>query len=165
MTKSSINKRGYNKFLNLKTSVQVHIDEELVKRDAQCDGLKGYVTNCKLTAPEVIATYRQLWKIERAFRISKTDLRIRPIYHRLRRRIEAHIRIAFVAYTVFKELERLLIEHEIQIRLARAIKIMKTIQQATVFLPESKRTITTMLALTPEQEQLLALKTRFWVSQ
>jgi len=103
--------------------------------------------------------------IERAFRISKTDLRIRPIYHRLRRRIEAHICIAFVAYTVFKELERLLIEHGIQISPARAIEIMKTIQQATVFLPESRRTVTTMLALTPEQEKLLALKTRFWVSQ
>jgi transposase len=165
LTKSSINKRGYNKFLKLETTVQVHIDEDLVKQDAQWDGLKGYVTNCNLPASEVIATYRQLWKIERAFRISKTDLRIRPIYHRLRRRIEAHICIAFVAYTVFKELERLLIEHEIQISPARAIEIMKIIQQATVFLPESKRTITTMLALTPEQEKLLALKTRFWVSQ
>jgi transposase len=165
LTKSSINKRGYNKFLKLETKVQVHIDEELVKQDAQWDGLKGYVTNCKLPAYEVIATYRQLWKIERAFRISKTDLRIRPIYHRLRRRIEAHICIAFVAYTVFKELERLLIEHEIQISPARAIEIMKTIQQATVFLPESRRTVSTMLALTPEQEKLLALKPRFWVSQ
>jgi len=165
LTKSSINKRGYNKFLKLETNVQVHIDQELVKQDAQWDGLKGYITNCKLPAPEVVATYRQLWKIERAFRISKTDLRIRPIYHRLRRRIEAHICIAFVAYTVFKELERLLIEHGIQMSPPRAIEVMKTIQQATVFLPESERTVTTMLALTPEQEKLLALKNRFWVSQ
>ena len=165
LTKSSINKRGYNKFLKLEADVVVNIDDEKVKQDVKWDGLKGYVTNSKLPATEVIAIYRQLWKIERAFRVSKTDLRIRPIYHRLRKRIEAHICIAFVAYTVFKELERSLAEHNVQISPARAIEIMKTIQQVTVFLPDSKRTITTMLALTPDQESLLALKTRFWVSQ
>lgn len=165
LTKSSINNRGYNRFLKLESDVNVHIDEDRVKLDARWDGLKGYLTNCNLKASEVIASYRQLWKIERAFRISKTDLRIRPIYHRLRRRIEAHICIAFAAYTVFKELERTLLENKIAISPARAIEIMKTIHQVTVFLPESKRTITTMLELTPEQKSLLQLKTRFWVSQ
>ena len=165
LTKSSINNRGYNRFLKLESDVNVHIDDDRVKLDAQWDGLKGYLTNCNLKASEVIASYRQLWKIERAFRISKTDLRIRPIYHRLRRRIEAHICIAFVAYTVFKELERTLLENKIAISPARAIEIMKTIHQVTVFLPESKRTITTMLELTPEQQSLLQLKTSFWVSQ
>ena len=52
--------------------------------------------------------YGQLWQVEKAFRISKTDLRIRPIYHRFRNRIEAHICICLSAYAVYKELERLL---------------------------------------------------------
>ena len=44
--------------------------------------------------------------MERAFRISKTDLRIRPIYHRLESRIKAHILISFVSYAIYKEFER-----------------------------------------------------------
>jgi transposase len=58
--------------------------------DKSWDGLKGYVTNTKLDN-EVMENYKNLWHIEKAFRMSKTDLRIRPIYHRLRNRIEAHI--------------------------------------------------------------------------
>lgn len=53
-----------------------------------------------------IDNYKHLWKIEKAFRIAKTDLKIRPIYHQLQRRMEAHICIAFVAYKIYKELER-----------------------------------------------------------
>jgi len=165
LSKTSINNRGYNKFLKLDSDIRVHIDEDLVARDSKWDGLKGYITNCDLQPSEIMATYRQLWKIERAFRISKTDLRIRPIFHRLRRRIEAHICIAFVAYTVFKELERLLIEHHIEMSPARAIEHMKTIHEATVFLQHSNKTISTLMALSAEQKQLLAIKTRFWVSQ
>ncbi len=50
--------------------------------------------------------YGHLWRIEKAFRVAKTDIKIRPIYHQLPHRIEAHICIAFVAYKIYKELER-----------------------------------------------------------
>jgi transposase len=59
------------------------------------DGLKGYITNTDLTKDEIIENYRRLWQIEKAFRVSKTDLKVRPIYHRIQRRIEAHICITF----------------------------------------------------------------------
>jgi hypothetical protein len=108
LTKEHINNRGYNKFLTLKGSVEISIDEAKVKQDGLWDGLKGYVTNTNLSVEKVVENYRQLWRIEKAFRISKTDLRIRPVYHYRRKRIEAHICIAFVAYTIYKELDRLL---------------------------------------------------------
>lgn len=108
LSKEHINNRGYNKFLTLKGSIEVSIDEVKVKRDSLWDGLKGYITNTDLSVEKVVENYRQLWQIEKAFRISKTDLRIRPVYHYRRKRIEAHICIAFVAYTIYKELERLL---------------------------------------------------------
>ncbi len=68
--------------------------------------VKGYITNTQLTKDAIIENYNHLWQIEKAFRISKTDLRIRPVYHRLKHRIEAHICIAFCAYKIYKELER-----------------------------------------------------------
>lgn len=73
--------------------------------DAAWDSIKGYVTNTRLTPEEVIDSYGNLWFIERAFRFNKFDLAVRPIYHRLRNRIEGHICICFTAYTILLEWE------------------------------------------------------------
>lgn len=67
------------------------IDMDKYTNDAKWDGQKCYITNCKLKPDASIDNYKNLWNIEKAFRMSKTDLRIRSIYHRLRNRIEAHI--------------------------------------------------------------------------
>ncbi len=108
LTKANINNRGYNKFLKLEGQINVSIDQEKLGIDQKWDGLKGYLTNTGLSSAEVIGNYNNLWKIEKAFRISKTDLRIRPIFHRLKKRIEAHICVSFMAYLIYKELERAL---------------------------------------------------------
>ena len=84
------------------------IDQDKIAEDARLDGLKGYVTNSKIRNKAVVENYRNLSFIERTFRMNKTDLAIRPIYHRLFNRIEAHVCICFTAYTVLLELERTL---------------------------------------------------------
>jgi hypothetical protein len=66
LTKSSINNKGYNKYLKLEGEVIISIDEDKFHKDQVWDGIKGYVTNTKLNANEVIANYRNLWYIERA---------------------------------------------------------------------------------------------------
>ncbi len=86
--------------------VNITLDREKIDQAKRWDGLKGYLTNCNLNGEEVISNYAHLWKIEKAFRISKTDLRVRPVFHYLKRRIEAHICISFCAYKLYKELER-----------------------------------------------------------
>ncbi len=156
LTKQSINNRGYNKYLKIDGRIKVTIDYEKYKGDSKWDGLKGYLTNTGMSKDEVIANYGQLWKIEKAFRISKTDLRIRPIYHRLQRRIEAHICIAFCAYKIYKELERLLKEKKAELSPEKAIDILKTIYKVTITLPYSK-TKQSRLFL-PNEEQLTLLK-------
>lgn len=90
--------------------INVSIDKQQFEDDSKWDGLKGYLTNTSLSKGEIIENYGHLWKIEKAFRISKHDLKIRPIYHRIQRRIEAHITINFAAYKIYKELERQLKE-------------------------------------------------------
>src|ERR1035437_3393864 len=75
----------------MKGDVSIEIEYQKYEQDALWDGLKGYVTNSQLKPKAVIENYKHLWQIEKAFRMSKTDLRIRPIYHRLADRIEAHI--------------------------------------------------------------------------
>ncbi len=129
LTKSSINNRGYNKYLKMDGQINIAIDYQKFEADAAWDGLKGYITNTKLSKNQIIENYGHLWQIEKAFRISKADLKIRPIYHRLPRRIETHICISFVAYKIYKELERLLKEKQSSFSPEKAIEIAKTIYQ------------------------------------
>jgi transposase len=127
LSKKNIHNRGYNKYLKLEGDVSITIDYAKYKADAAWDGLKGYLTNTDLSKDDVIQNYRHLWMIEKAFRISKTDLRIRPVYHRLKHRIEAHICIAFCAYKIYKELERQLSLKQSKLSVEKAIDILKTI--------------------------------------
>ncbi|WP_444544367.1 IS1634 family transposase, partial [Prevotella lacticifex] len=91
ITKDKINKRGYNKFLEISKGVEVTINQEKIDEDAKWDGLKGYITNTDLSGEDVIKQYTGLWVVERAFRISKGNLEMRPMFHFTERRIEAHV--------------------------------------------------------------------------
>jgi len=147
LTKEHINNRGYNKFLVLTGNVSVEIDEDKISQDMRWDGLKGYVTNTQLSPKQIVENYHHLWQIEKAFRISKTDLRIRPIYHRLKNRIEAHICIAFTAYTIYKELEQLLYKHKVSFSPKRAAELTHNMYELEYNLPnviESEKVILKM---------------------
>ena len=122
------------------------------------DGLKGYVTNTHLSRKKVIGNYSQLWQVEKAFRISKTDLRIRPIYHQLKQRIEAHICICFAAYSVYKELELSLRINKIELSPEKAIKEIMEIMQLQYILPKSQHVKTKILQPTEIQARLLNMK-------
>ncbi len=134
LTKEKINNRGYNKYLKIKNEIAVEIDYIAFRADNKWNGLKGYVTNCNLSEAAIIDNYKQLWTIEKAFRISKTDLRVRPIYHRLERRIKTHICIAFCSYKIYKELERQLKLKNVPLSVEQTINELKTIYQAQVVL-------------------------------
>jgi transposase len=154
LTKSSINNKGYNKYLKLNGDVVIEIDYDKYKKDQEWDGLKGYITNTKLTDSEVMENYKNLWHIEKAFRMSKTDLRIRPIYHRLRNRIEAHVCISFTAYCILKELERVLHDEKSSLSLKKAAELTHNMYQITYTLPESKHTKSRLLNMDEEQAEL-----------
>ncbi len=157
LTKNSINNRGYNKFLKLKGTTSVSMDEENIKEDALWDGLKGYITNTVLPKEDIITSYKHLWKIEKAFRISKHDLKVRPIYHRLPKRIEAHICIAFAAYKVYKELERQLRLKQSSYSPEQVIDIAKTIYAIEAKTPTTNEYVNKLLLLTEEQKHIADL--------
>ena len=83
------------------------LDETSLARARRVVGLKGYVTNIPaslMPAGEVIASYHELWHVEASFRMSKSDLRARPIFHHTRDAIEAHLTIVFAALAVARYL-------------------------------------------------------------
>jgi len=166
LSKKNIHNRGYNKYLKLEGDVSITIDYAKYKADAAWDGLKGYLTNTDLSKDDVIQNYRHLWMIEKAFRISKTDLRIRPVYHRLKHRIEAHICIAFCAYKIYKELERQLSLKQSKLSVEKAIDILKTIYALSIRTPYSKTMKTRFIIKNEEQKILLdSFEVNFRVSQ
>ena len=162
LTKSNINKRGYNKYLQLEGQVKIKIDYDKFNADKKWDGLKGYLTNTKLKASTVIDNYANLWHIERAFRISKTDLRIRPIYHRLKHRIEAHICISFTAYSILKELERILKKEKCKLSPQRAIELTKNMYQISFTLPETKQPKNVILKMDEEQKLVYSILKKYY---
>lgn len=157
LTKAQINNKGYNKFLKMSGEIDVKLDKGKINKDIKWDGLKGYVTNTTLSSDEVIENYNHLWKIEKAFRVAKTDLKVRPIFHQRKHRIEAHICIAFVAYKIYKELDRLLKEKGTDMSPEKAIEIAKTIYSIKAQKPKSKEFFERLLLLNDEQRELARL--------
>ena len=162
LTKQNINNRGYNKYLKMEGEVTISINMEKYEADAAWDGIKGYVTNTTLEKDEVIANYSNLWFIERAFRMNKFDLAVRPIFHRLRNRIEGHICICFTAYTIMLELERMLKAAKSEITIYRAQELVKNMYAITYTLPKSKQTKRVYLGMDQEQSELCRLVVPGW---
>lgn len=162
LTKSHINNKGYNKYLKMEGKISIKIDYEKFNQDKCWDGLKGYMTNTKLSPGRIIKNYKNLWHIEKAFRMSKTDLRIRPIYHHLQRRIEAHICISFTAYAIYKELERVLNKEKSTISIEKAAELTHTMYQLSIMLPESNHHKEILLKMDAEQSMLKNIIDKFF---
>lgn len=154
LNKTHINNRGYNKYLKMEGEIKIALDMDKFEKDGQWDGLKGYITNTKLDKEQVIENYNNLWKIEKAFRITKNEIKVRPVYHYKQRRIEAHISIAFVAYKVYKELERQLNEKGIKLSPQKAIEIAKGIYTVEIQLKSTGKKLRKTLFLNESQKKL-----------
>ena len=89
--------------------------------------------------------------------MSKTDLKIRPIYHRLADRIEAHICISFTAYKILKELERIIKKEKAPFSVTKAAELTQNMYQLTITLPESNKKQNVLLKMTEEQAQLIKI--------
>lgn len=95
------------RFLKVKGATK-EVDQALVDRARQLAGLKGYVTNIPVETmggAAVIAAYHDLWQVEKSFRMTKSDLRARPIFHHQRDSIEAHLTIVFAALAISRYLQ------------------------------------------------------------
>ncbi|MFM8453447.1 MAG: transposase, partial [Gammaproteobacteria bacterium] len=94
-----ISNYGYKKFIKINEHSEVCLDQEKINQACEWDGLHGLITNLHhLDAMDIYKHYRGLWLIEDAFRINKSDFKIRPIFHWTPHRIKAHIAISYMSY-------------------------------------------------------------------
>jgi Transposase DDE domain len=112
------------------TGATKELDQATIDRARQLAGLKGYVTNLDPTAMDgaaVIAAYHQLWQVEASFRMTKSDLRARPVFHHEREAIQAHLTVVFAALAVSRHLQ----DHA-GVTIKRLVQILRAARSATI---------------------------------
>ena len=156
------------------------------ERDAcEWDGLKGYLTNTDIPIQDVYTAYHNLWHVERAFRIAKSKIEIRPMFHFTRKRIEAHkskieirpmfhftrkrieahICICFVALKVYKELERMLKVSEVKMSVDKGLALAKNITTIQIKLPLNKEVYTQTMLMARHQKIAKLFDEDLWGTQ
>ena len=106
------------------------LDEASIARARSLVGLKGYVTNIPahlMDAGEVVSSYHELWHVEQSFRMSKHDLRARPVFHHTRDAIEAHLTVVMASLAVARYLQ-----DTTGISIKRVIRALKPLQEVTI---------------------------------
>lgn len=95
------------KFIKNKSNRNFELNKALIEKTESLLGIKGYYTNMgnKVSNQTIINQYHNLWHVEQAFRIAKSDLEARPIYHRKEETIKAHLLICFMALAACKYME------------------------------------------------------------
>jgi len=101
------NKRGGKKYLKeIDCTGTWILDEEAIAREEQFDGYYGIQTSEKeMSARDILAAYHNLWRIEESFRVMKSTLEVRPVFHWTERRIKGHFVICFLAFLLERTLE------------------------------------------------------------
>jgi Transposase DDE domain len=114
------------------------LDESALARARRLVGLKGYVTNIdaeKMPADELISSYHDLWHVEQSFRMSKTDLRARPMFHHTKDAIEAHLTIVFTALAVSRA-----VQNRTGLALRNLVRQLRPLRSATIAINGAEQT-------------------------
>jgi transposase len=114
------------KFLSI-ISKNKQLNQKLLDKARALAGVKGYVSNLNIPDEEVIAYYHQLFQVEAAFRMAKSDLKARPVYHRKRDAIEAHLTIVLAALAISRK-----IEIQTKISIKQFVKLLRPIRSGIV---------------------------------
>jgi hypothetical protein len=118
------------------TDADRSVDWDLVKRAQSLAGLKGYVTNINadtMDGGHVVAAYHDLYQVERSFRMAKSDLAARPVFHRLRDSIDAHLTVVFAALAVSREAQT-----RTGLSINKIIKLLRPLRTATITLGDQQ---------------------------
>ncbi len=114
------------KFLSV-VAKKKQLNQKLIDKAITLAGVKGYVTNLDIPDEQVIAYYHQLFQVEATFRMAKSDLKARPIYHRKRDAIEAHLTIVLAALAISRN-----IEHQTRVSIKQFVKLLRPIRSSIV---------------------------------
>jgi transposase len=160
MRNPSATARRY-KYLQIdKSRGKYQLNQKLIAKSEQLEGLKGYVTNAyKLKNQDIIQKYSDLWQVENAFRMSKSDLKARPIFHTKKESIQAHLLIVFTSLIISRYIEIIS-----ETRINQIVLILNQIKEIVVEDSVSHETAKKLTNLTAEARRLLEFTNLTWVT-
>jgi transposase len=124
-----VSKRGALKYIKTESGVKGKLDEHRIKEEEKWDGYYGIQTNSKDLSPQmVLKSYRGLWRVEESFRILKSHLESRPVFHWTPRRIKGHLVLCFIAFLLERTLEILLRKNKIEYSPSKIRKALDDLQ-------------------------------------
>lgn len=148
------------KFLATDKNNTYRLNNTLIEKMEKLEGLKGYVTNTDdLSNEEIIKKYSDLWQVEKAFRMSKSDLKARPIFHTVKESITAHLAIVFTALAVSRY-----IELKSNLSIAKVINSLNQIKEIIVKDKISKETTSKFTNFSDQVKKILSLTKLTWVT-
>ncbi len=115
-----------NRFVSLGSEKKI-LNQNLIDKAYTLAGIKGYVTNLNIPPQEIINAYHQLFQVEASFRMAKSDLKAKPVFHRKRDAIEAHLTIVFTGLAISRRMEKLA-----GLSIKRIIKTLRPIRSGIV---------------------------------
>jgi transposase len=143
--KRLINKNGYLKYSEITGQAVATVNEEKISEDAKWDGLHAVISNQPACDISVYTSYRRLWVIEESFRINKHNLQMRPIYHFTPKRIQAHILLCYMVFTLIRHVQFKLQRMNLQMSVHRIIDAVRDVQ-ASILLDETSNNRYRMLS-------------------
>lgn len=145
--------RKRTKFLQHKNNDKnnYELNQKLIHKTSLLLGIKGYYSNLEnVNDMEIITQYRNLWHVEKAFRISKSDLQIRPIFHFKEYSIHAHLLVCFMALAICK-----FIEIKTEMSIQSVLKLLRGVTDARIFDKVSKREVVLRSEIRSEVTEIL----------
>lgn len=133
------------------TDSTTSVNWDLVERARSLIGIKGYVTNIDPTVMDgaaVVAAYHDLYQVERSFRMTKSDLAARPVFHRLEDSIQAHLTVVFTALAISREAQA-----RSGLSINKILKTLRPLRSATVTIGTQQ--VTAQPRITAETRTLL----------
>jgi transposase len=133
-TPSKLNpKRGAKRYVKSETNGSVSLDKEKIEKDKEWDGIYGIqCSELTMGDEDICQAYKKLWKIEESFRVLKTNLQTRPIFHWTPERIKGHLVTCFIAFLLTRTLELTLRSHKIDFSIAKINETLSKLEASLV---------------------------------
>jgi len=154
--KDYISNAGYKKYLNV-TNGNISLNEERIKEEEAWDGLKGLITNSSLADLEILAQYKNLYQVEESFRITKHDLKIRPVFHYKPERVKAHIAICYASYMLVRHLEHIVRVRYKKLSIEQIRKALAGVQTSVILDKSKKIRFSVPSCVSPEAKRIYSL--------
>lgn len=127
-TKKMVTNACLKKFCKFEGKSASMLDEYKLQNDEMWDGMHGIITNSNKSAIELLNRYHDLWQIEAAFRLTKSDLKVRPVYHHKPCRIRGHIALCFISLTLMRHLQYNLVLKNVKISMQKLNEELRKLQ-------------------------------------